>query len=328
MASKNTVTLDFAGDTSKLTKAFDDVGASSAKMNTKVVESSSKIDRLGESTDSAATKSSTAMGAFGALSSGLTLLGADGGAASAVLGGLGLGFDALSGVTDLATLALESNTVKTIASKVATTAASIATKAWAGVQWLLNAALSANPIGLVVIAIVALVAIVVVIATKTTWFQTIWRVAWGGIKAAASDAWDFIKKIPGWIGTAFSTIGNAISAPFKFAFNLIADAWNNTVGRLSFTIPSWIPGIGGNGFSMPRIPKFHTGGVLPGAPGQESLFLGMAGERVSPAGGSSTGGAVQIYAGDAITAAVLDAIRDIVGSRFGGDVTVALGGAR
>ena len=326
MASKNQVTLDFAGDTSKLTKAFDDVGASSAKMTTKVAESSNKMDGLGESTDKAATKSSTAMGAFGALGSGLTLMGADGGAASAVLGGLGLGFDALSGVTDLATLALESNVVKTIASKVATTAANIATKAYAGAQWLLNAAMSANPIGLVVIAIVALVAIVVVIATKTTWFQTIWRVAWGGIKAAAVDVWNWLKALPGNIEKAFSNVGRIILAPYRWAFNMIADAWNNTVGRLSFTVPSWVPFIGGDGFSMPKIPKFHTGGIFPGAPGSEGLALLRAGERITPASqsGGGSGGVVYVDLGDAIMAL----IRDKVATVYGGDVTIALAGAR
>ncbi len=328
MAGKNTVTLDFAGDTSKLTKAFDDVGASAGKMNTKVVESSGKMEDLGGKTDQAATKSSTAMGAFGALGSGLTLMGADGGAASAVLGGLGLGFDALSGVTDLATLALESNTVKTIASKVATTAASIATKAWAGVQWLLNAALEANPIGLVVIAIVALVVIVVLIATKTTWFQTIWKVAWGGIKSAASAVWDWLKALPGNIGTVFSAVAGFISAPFRAAFNFVADAWNNTAGKLSFTIPSWIPGIGGNGFSVPKIPHFLSGGIVPGSPGAAVLTMLHAGERVTPNGQSGAGGAVTVYAGDGVTAAVVEAIRAEVASRFGGDVSIYLAGAR
>lgn len=324
MPGKNTVTLDFAGDTSKLDKAFSNVGASADKMNTKVKESSSKVDDLGESTDRAATKSSTAMGAFGALGSGLTLMGADGGAASAVLGGLGLGFDALSGVTDLATLALESNTVKTIAAKVAQTATAVATKVWAGAQWLLNAAMEANPIGLIIAAIVALVAIVVIIATKTHWFQDIWHAAWGGIKKAAVDVWDWLKALPGNIGTAFSKISNFITAPFKTAFNWVADAWNNTVGRLSFRIPSWVPGIGGDGFDMPKIPKFHTGGILPGAPGQESLFLGMAGERITPAGASSGGGTVYVDLGDAI----MSVIRQKVATLYGGDVTIALGGAR
>lgn len=54
--------------------------------------------------------------------------------------------------------------------------------AWTGVQWLLNAALDANPIGLVVIGIAALIAIIVIIATKTTWFQTAWKATWSLMK--------------------------------------------------------------------------------------------------------------------------------------------------
>ncbi len=68
------------------------------------------------------------------------------------------------------------------------------TKAWAGVQWLLNAAMSANPIGLIVIAIIALIAIVVLIATKTTWFQQLWSLAWGAIKGSISAVWNWIKQ--------------------------------------------------------------------------------------------------------------------------------------
>ena len=64
------------------------------------------------------------------------------------------------------------------------------------------------------------------------------------------------------IGDIFSKIGKAIMAPFKAAFNAIARFWNNTVGRLSFTIPDWVPGIGGAGFSMPKIPTFARGGIV------------------------------------------------------------------
>lgn len=362
MADNNQVTLTFAGDTAKLNTAIDGVGAAADKMKTKVGEASSKLDGLGESTDRTATKSSQAYGAFGALGSGLTLLGVEGGTAGKVLGGIGLGFDALSGVTDLATLALESNTIKrigntaaTVASTVATKAAQAATVVWTGVQWLLNAALDANPIGLVVIGIAALIAIIVIIATKTTWFQTIWKVTWGAIKTAAlavgswfkdtlwgkqikpawelitgggSKALDWFKGLPGKVKTAFVHLGDFIFAPFKWAFNKVADAWNATGGQLHFTVPSWVPGVGGKGFSLPTIPKFHGGGIVPGAPGQESLAILQAGERVTPAGGGGSGGVVYVAAGDSMTAAVFAAIRDHVATRYGGDITIALAGDR
>lgn len=353
MGSKNQVTLDFAGDTSKLDKAFSQVGQSATTMSTKVEESSSELGGLSETTDKLGGKASMAMGAMGALGSGLTLLGMQGGAAGKALMYAGLAFDALSGVMDITTLLTEENTVATIANKVASVASAAASKAWAGAQWLLNAALDANPIGLIVIAIVALIAIIVIIATKTHWFQDIWKVTWGAIKDAAEavgdwfvntlykkwilGAWngivlagekahDWFAALPGRIKSAFVSLAGFITAPFKSAFNGIASLWNNTVGRVHFTVPSWIPGIGGDGFSFPQIPRFHTGGVLPGAAGQESMFIGMAGERITPSGQSSGGGSVTVYAGDAVVAAVLAAIRKQIETRYNGDVTFALAG--
>lgn len=157
-------------------------------------------------------------------------------------------------------------------------------------QWAWNAAQAASPTTWIIIGIVALVAIIVVIATKTTWFQTLWKKAWGGIKTAAKDAWDWIKQIPGWVGTAFSKIGNAISAPFRAAFNLVSDAWNNTVGRLNWTVPGWVPGIGGDSIGVPNLPHFHEGGTVPGNPGSDVLAVLQAGEEVTGVAGAGGGG--------------------------------------
>lgn len=216
----------------------------------------------------------------------------------------GLAFDALSGVTDLATLGLEANTFKKVgntAATVASTAASGiargATLAWTGAQWLLNAALTANPIGLIIAGIVALIAIIVLIATKTTWFQTAWKASWGAIKSAAVAVWDWLKQLPGWIGSAFAKVAGFISAPYRAAFNFIADAWNNTIGRLHWTIPDWIPGLGGKTISVPQLPKFHSGGTVPGAPGSEMLAVLQAGETVTPANQSSGGMEMRVTGG-------------------------------
>lgn len=73
---------------------------------------------------------------------------------------------------------------------------------------------------------------------------------------------DFIKGIPGKIKSFFSNLGDTISAPFKEAFNAIARFWNNTVGKLEFKAPSWVPGIGGKGWSVPNIPTFARGALL------------------------------------------------------------------
>lgn len=177
-------------------------------------------------------------------------------------------------------------------------------------QWSLNLAFLANPVTWVIAGIVALVAIVALIATKTTWFQDIWRNAWSGITSAASAAWNFIRQIPGWIGSAFSSIGNAITAPFRAAFNGVRNLWNSTVGGFGFTIPGWVPFVGGNSF---RLPRMHTGGVVPGMQGQEMVAILQAGERVIPRNQAGGGGATTInFTGntsDALATVIMQMVR-------------------
>jgi hypothetical protein len=151
------------------------------------------------------------------------------------------------------------------------------------VQWAWNIAMTANPIGLIIVGIAALIAAIVWIATKTTWFQDIWRVAWTWIKNTAVDVWEWLKALPERIGSVFSSISNFISAPFRAAFNFIVDAWNNTIGKLRWSVPSWVPFIGGNTIAAPTLRRFHSGGVVPGPFGREVPILARAGEVVSTA---------------------------------------------
>lgn len=84
----------------------------------------------------------------------------------------------------------------------------------------------------------------------------------------ATTTWDVVSKIVGFfaglatgIAGVIGGVADAIEAPFKAAFNSIAWLWNNTVGRLSFSIPGWVPGMGGKGFDVPDIPTFAEGGL-------------------------------------------------------------------
>ena len=61
----------------------------------------------------------------------------------------------------------------------------------------------------------------------------------------------------------------------KTIFNRIAKLWNNTIGALSFEFPSWVPGLGGKGFSVPNIPMLAEGGIVD----QPGGMLAMIGER-------------------------------------------------
>jgi hypothetical protein len=214
-------------------------------------------------------------------------------------------------------------------------------------QWLWNASLWASPVTWIVIGVIALIAVIVLIATKTTWFQDIWNAAWGGIKSAASWAWDGIKSAasatweylqkvwdyvlatPGKIKSAFSSAGSFISAPFRAGFNAISDAWNNTIGRLSWSVPDWVPYIGGNTISVPKLPHYHQGGIVPGGLGAETLAVLQSGERIT-AGAGGDGGYREVRLvsdGTAMSDWVLEMVRDAVGLR-GGDPVRVLGNTR
>lgn len=60
---------------------------------------------------------------------------------------------------------------------------------WAIAQWAVNSALLANPVTWIILGIVALVAAIVMIATKTTWFQDIWKAMTGGVLSAWNWLW-------------------------------------------------------------------------------------------------------------------------------------------
>jgi hypothetical protein len=70
-------------------------------------------------------------------------------------------------------------------------------KKTAAVQWLLNAAMSANPIGLVVLAIAALVGAFVLAYNKSEWFRGKVDAVWKWIKDTAVDSWnELVEFVP------------------------------------------------------------------------------------------------------------------------------------
>lgn len=144
-----------------------------------------------------------------------------------------------------------------------------AMKIWSAIQTIVNGLtatwnflLNANPIGLVVLAVAALIAIFIVLEKKFGLVTKAWEVLVDAFKASK----DLIVAV-------FDAIADAIVGAFKYAFNSVARIWNNTVGKLSFEIPDWVPGIGGKGFSVPQIPMLAEGGIVTGP------TLALIGER-------------------------------------------------
>lgn len=215
-----------------------------------------------------------------------------------------MGVVAATDLLALANTALHASFIKTAASatvaRIGIIASSVATGVATAAQWLWNVAMTANPIGIIIVAIAALVAAIIWIATQTTWFQDLWQAVWGAIVAyinwvkdnyiavfraiagAGKWLWDQIVWVGNGIKNVFSNVANAIWQPFKWAFNMISWAWNNTAGRLSFTVPGWVPAIGGSGWSMPRLPMLAVGGEIT----RTGMAIVHKGETVQPAGTS------------------------------------------
>ena len=102
---------------------------------------------------------------------------------------------------------------------VQTIVTSAATKAAAAAQWLLNAAMTANPLALVVIALAALGAALVIAWQKSETFRAIVTGAWNRVKSAASSVGSFIasnwKRIGAVVLAAAGPIGWAALAIIK-----------------------------------------------------------------------------------------------------------------
>lgn len=153
----------------------------------------------------------------------------------------------------------------------------IATGVWSAIttgataiQMAFNAAIAANPIGIIVIAIMAVVAALIYFFTQTTAGKQIWQdfinwleVAWQGISSFFSGLWtgitqffssagssvqsiwngvtSFFSSIPSRIVGFFNGIGSGIGSFFQQASSLINSIWNGVISFIS-SIPGRILG--------------------------------------------------------------------------------------
>ena len=161
-----------------------------------------------------------------------------------------------------------------------------------------NIAMALNPFSMIAIAVVGLGALLVVAYKKFEPFKTVVDSVFGAIKF--------------WITEVTIPSIKLMLTVFKTVFNGIASIWNNTVGKISFEIPKWVPGLGGKGFDMPNIPMLAAGGIV------TSPTLAMIGERgpeaVIPltgpnAGGGMGGNTVNINVNGGDPNAVVQALR-------------------
>lgn len=249
-----------------------------------------------------------------------------------IIAGIAAGFVAWNVVTMIQGVVSAIN-----AFKLANEGASIA-------QLALNAAMNANPIGIIVTAITALITIIGTLWVTNEDFRNAVVEIWENIKAAFVEAWEAIEAAWSVASAYFTAIWNAIKVTFspvvEYLSGIFSDAWESVkqifsgvidfiagvftgdwerawdgikniftgiwngivsvlegavnliikginwlisqLNKVSFTLPDWVPVIGGNsfGFNIPSIseisiPRLATGSVIP--PNRE--FLAVLGDN-------------------------------------------------
>jgi NlpC/P60 family len=120
---------------------------------------------------------------------------------------------------------------QTVATTAAQWVAATASKAWAGAIWLVNAAMRANPLGIVITVIMALVGAVVLAYQKSETFRNIVQTAWRGIQTAVAYAWNNVIK-PAFFALHGFVTGTLAPAAMWFWNSIIKPAWKG----ISFAI--------------------------------------------------------------------------------------------
>lgn len=127
-------------------------------------------------------------------------------------------------------------------------AAKLAEEGLTVAQWLLNTAMLANPIGLIIAAIAGLVAAFIYLWNTNEGFREFWINAWNMIKDGFIAGWNgmiafFTETIPSWIEsmkTWFGSLGEWFGTLWTNIKQFFIDGWNTIASFFTETIPAWI----------------------------------------------------------------------------------------
>lgn len=109
---------------------------------------------------------------------------------------------------------------------------------------------------------------------------------WSGISSQATAAWGVISSVASTVAGVVKGVWNSVIGVIRSVWNGIAGGWNSIP---SITVPDWVPGLGGQSFSLPKLPTLWHGGTIAfdqaivGEHGPEPLlssagrFMGMLG---------------------------------------------------
>lgn len=185
--------------------------------------------------------------------------------------------------------------------KLAVGAVELATKSWAAVQAAMDALLTANPIGLVVVALAGLAAGIIYAYDHSKAFREIVGEVFSWLKGAVTDTISFVSKhwqligevllgpfglaiagvrafgptilgalesLPGDIGNLFSGLGGIVGGAFTGALNLVIGFINDAIDAVN-AVTSAIP----FGLGPPPLAHVAKYGATPAAPANTSASV-------------------------------------------------------
>lgn len=262
--AKGQIMVAVTGDSTSLDRAFDKAGASARDMagdfdkaGGDVKKFGSRMDDVGGTLDASESKF---MGTADLLDGLATTMGLPIDGAIGMARGFG---DLAGGLTSVVVPAVKAVLTKLGLMTAATAGQAAATEGAAVAQGSLNLALLANPIGIVIASLLALGAIFIVAWKNSETFRDIVRGAFKVVHDSVMAVVDLVKRIPGILADAFSTVAEIITAPYRAAFKAIKSLWNSTVGGFGFEFGGWDPPGPG---SIPgikfKIPEMASGGMV------------------------------------------------------------------
>lgn len=158
-----------------------------------------------------------------------------GSTAAKILGG------AIAGLTGI----LLVHKIGTLAVSAATKVSTVATKAWAAATWLLNIAMRANPIMLVVAALAVLAAGLIYAYKHSETFRNVIAAVWAGLLGFFRAVWGFLKS---WGPLILAVLAPVIGIPLLIwqhwsqITGYVQSAWDSTLKFIK-KIPGAIVGV-------------------------------------------------------------------------------------
>ena len=142
------------------------------------------------------------------------------------------------------TASLVKNTATFIAQKTAMVAGTVAMKAMAAAQWLINAAMNANPIGLIIAGVVALVAVIILLWNKCEWFRNLVMTIFEAIKTGIQNVIAFFQPLIDFIYNCFIVWAAIFFTFWETVFNFLVGVatwvYDNVISPIvDFVVGLW-----------------------------------------------------------------------------------------